>query len=159
MTQAPHITVAYGDGIGPEIMEATLKILAEAKANLAIDTIEIGERVYKMGESSGIPPSAWDTLRRNKILLKAPITTPQGGGYKSLNVTLRKTLGLYANVRPCVSLPPLRKNRPPLPRPGRGARKRRGHLRRHRTPPNPGHLPKFKTHQLRRFRTHLPLCI
>lgn len=107
MTDAHPITVAYGDGIGPEIMEATLKILAEARANLAIETIEVGKRQYEKGYSTGIPDEAWDSLRRTKVLLKAPITTPQGGGYKSLNVTLRKSLGLYANVRPCISYYPL----------------------------------------------------
>ena len=100
------ITVAYGDGIGPEIMEATLHILKEAGAKLAIEKIEIGEKVYLSGNTSGIDPSAWDSLRSTKVFLKAPITTPQGGGYKSLNVTVRKTLGLYANVRPCVSYHP-----------------------------------------------------
>src|SRR5688572_10657155 len=98
MTKAQNITVAYGDGIGPEIMDATLSILREAGAQLTIDTIEIGEKLYAKGVSTGIPPYAWETLKRNKVLLKAPITTPQGGGYKSLNVTMRKTLGLYANV-------------------------------------------------------------
>ena len=100
------ITVAYGDGIGPEIMEATLRILQNAEAKLKIDVIEIGEQVYKTGNTTGIPADAWESLRRNKILLKAPITTPLGGGYKSLNVTLRKTLGLYANIRPCQSYHP-----------------------------------------------------
>jgi isocitrate dehydrogenase len=100
------ITVAYGDGIGPEIMEATLQILKEAGAKLAIEKIEIGEKVYLSGNTSGIDASAWDSLRNTKVFLKAPITTPQGGGYKSLNVTVRKTLGLYANVRPCVSYHP-----------------------------------------------------
>src|SRR5690606_17948327 len=84
------ITVAYGDGIGPEIMDATLRILREAGAKLAIESIEVGERVYNMGASSGILPSSWASLRRTKVLLKAPITTPQGKGYKSLNVTMRK---------------------------------------------------------------------
>ncbi len=100
------ITVAYGDGIGPEIMKATLKILEAAGANLDIDIIDIGEKVYVQGNSSGIGNNAWDSLRRTKVFLKAPITTPQGGGYKSLNVTTRKVLGLYANVRPCVSYHP-----------------------------------------------------
>jgi len=100
------ITVAYGDGIGPEIMNATLRILKEAGAPLSIETIEIGEAVYSRGYSAGIEPSAWELLRRTKVFLKAPITTPQGGGFKSLNVTVRKTLGLYANVRPCVSYYP-----------------------------------------------------
>jgi isocitrate dehydrogenase len=100
------ITVAHGDGIGPEIMDATLHILNEAGARLDIETIEVGEKVYQRGISVGIEPSAWESLRRTKVFLKAPITTPQGGGFKSLNVTTRKTLGLYANIRPCVSYHP-----------------------------------------------------
>jgi isocitrate dehydrogenase len=100
------ITVAHGDGIGPEIMAATLHILNEAGARLDIETIEVGEKVYQRGISVGIEPSAWESLRRTKVFLKAPITTPQGGGFKSLNVTTRKTLGLYANIRPCVSYHP-----------------------------------------------------
>lgn len=106
MSKTVPITVAHGDGIGPEIMAATLHILKEAGAALDIETIDIGEKVYLAGNSAGIEPSAWDSLRRTKVFLKAPITTPQGGGYKSLNVTVRKTLGLYANVRPCVSYHP-----------------------------------------------------
>jgi len=100
------ITVARGDGIGPEIMEATLKVLKAAGARIAIEEIEIGEKVYGRGHMSGIEDSSWESLRRTKVFLKAPITTPQGGGVKSLNVTTRKTLGLYANVRPCVSYSP-----------------------------------------------------
>jgi isocitrate dehydrogenase len=100
------ITVAYGDGIGPEIMQATLKVLKAAGARLDIEEIEIGEKVYLNGNSAGIESSAWDSLRRTKVFLKAPITTPQGGGFKSLNVTTRKVLGLYANIRPCVSYHP-----------------------------------------------------
>ncbi len=101
-----RITVAHGDGIGPEIMEATLRILHAAGAELEIDEIEVGEKLYLSGNSAGIHPDSWETIRRNKVFLKAPITTPQGGGYKSLNVSTRKFLGLYANVRPCVSLHP-----------------------------------------------------
>lgn len=100
------ITVAYGDGIGPEIMTATLKILEAAGAKLAPEVIEVGEKIYLQGNTTGIPDSAWESLKRTKVLLKGPITTPQGGGYKSLNVTLRKTLGLFANVRPSVSYSP-----------------------------------------------------
>ncbi|HLY20714.1 MAG TPA: NADP-dependent isocitrate dehydrogenase [Bryobacteraceae bacterium] len=106
MSSKTPITVAHGDGIGPEIMAATLKILEAAGAAIEIQTIEIGEKVYLRGNTAGIDPSAWDSLRRTKVFLKAPITTPQGGGFKSLNVTARKTLGLYANVRPCVSYHP-----------------------------------------------------
>ena len=106
MSQTQSITVARGDGIGPEIMDATLRILEAAGAALAIEEIEIGEKVYERGHTSGIEPSAWESLRRTKVFLKAPITTPQGGGFKSLNVTIRKTLGLFANVRPCVAYAP-----------------------------------------------------
>jgi len=97
------IAVARGDGIGPEIMQATLHVLHEAGAEIEIHEIEIGEKMYLKGFNTGIDPKMWDTLRQTKAFLKAPITTPQGGGFKSLNVTVRTTLGLYANVRPCVS--------------------------------------------------------
>lgn len=103
---AVPITVARGDGIGPEIMDATLQILEAAGARLAVEEVEIGEAVYNRGHSAGIEPEAWDSLRRTRVFLKAPITTPQGGGFKSLNVTVRKSLGLYANVRPCVAYAP-----------------------------------------------------
>ncbi len=101
-----RITIAYGDGIGPEIMAATLSVIEAAGAQLEYDEIKIGQDVYLKGMESGMEPGAWDILRRNKVFLKAPITTPQGGGYKSLNVTVRKTLGLYANVRPCRAYTP-----------------------------------------------------
>jgi isocitrate dehydrogenase len=106
MSTKTPITVAHGDGIGPEIMNATLQILEASGAALEIETIEIGEKVYLRGNSAGIEPGSWDSLLRTKVFLKAPITTPQGGGFKSLNVTTRKTLGQYANVRPCVSYHP-----------------------------------------------------
>lgn len=107
------ITVAYGDGIGPEIMQATLQILSAAGAAIEPEVIEVGEAVYLRGEKAGIAPEAWDSLRRTRVFLKAPITTPQGGGYKSLNVTTRKALGLFANVRPCVAFAPFVATRHP----------------------------------------------
>lgn len=100
------ITVARGDGIGPEIMDATLRVLEAGDAELDLEEIELGEALYRQGHSSGIGPGTWETIRRNRVLLKGPITTPQGGGYKSLNVTIRKTLGLFANVRPTKSYAP-----------------------------------------------------
>jgi isocitrate dehydrogenase len=114
MATPTPITVAHGDGIGPEIMAATLHILKEAGAALDIETIEIGEKVYLRGNSAGIEPSAWASLRRTKVFLKAPITTPQGGVFKSLNVTARKTLGLYANIRPCRSYYPFVRTKHPV---------------------------------------------
>ena len=103
--KAQSITIARGDGIGPEIMDAVLSIL-EKVVSLNIEEIEIGEKVYNRGSISGIEKSAWESLHRTKVFLKAPITTPQGGGFRSLNVTVRKMLGLYANIRPCVSYHP-----------------------------------------------------
>lgn len=100
------ITYAKGDGIGPEIMDAAIKILKAANADLEYEEVEIGEKAYLSGNTSGIPKEAWDSVLKNRVFLKAPITTPQGGGYKSLNVTLRKTLGLFSNVRPCKTLTP-----------------------------------------------------
>lgn len=100
------ITIAYGDGIGPEIMEATLYVLKEAGADLEYHPVEIGEKVYLRGHATGIEASTWETIRNTKAFLKAPITTPQGGGFKSLNVTIRTSLGLYANIRPCASYSP-----------------------------------------------------
>jgi isocitrate dehydrogenase len=108
------ITVAKGDGIGPEIMDATLEIILAAGAEIDIEEIEVGEKVYLAGNTSGIAAESWETIRRNKIFLKAPITTPQGGGYKSLNVTTRKFLGLYSNVRPCTSLHPFVSTKHPV---------------------------------------------
>jgi isocitrate dehydrogenase len=109
-----RITVAKGDGIGPEIMDATLKIILAAGAKLEIDEIEVGEQVYLAGNTAGIAKESWEVIRQNKIFLKAPITTPQGGGYKSLNVTTRKFLGLYSNVRPCMSLHPFVQTKHPV---------------------------------------------
>jgi isocitrate dehydrogenase len=113
VTTKTPITVAHGDGIGPEIMAATLHVMQEAGAALEIETIEIGESIYKKGHTAGILPESWDSLLRTKVFLKAPITTPQGGGFKSLNVTVRKMLGLYANVRPCVAYDPFVKTKHP----------------------------------------------
>lgn len=100
------VAVANGDGIGPEIMSATLKILEAAGARIQPEFIELGEKVYLKGNTSGIDDKAWEAIEKNKIIFKAPITTPQGKGYKSLNVTLRKSLGLFANVRPVQALSP-----------------------------------------------------
>ncbi|MBL8153188.1 MAG: NADP-dependent isocitrate dehydrogenase, partial [Anaerolineae bacterium] len=108
------ITVAYGDGIGPEIMAASLHILQAAGADIDIEEIVVGEKIYLSGNTAGIEPSAWDSLRRTKVFYKAPLTTPQGTGFKSINVTTRKTLGLYANVRPCASYHPFIRTKHPV---------------------------------------------
>ncbi|MCY3001821.1 MAG: NADP-dependent isocitrate dehydrogenase [Planctomycetota bacterium] len=109
-SDTPHATLeripvafAAGDGIGPEIAEAVRRILEAAQVPLELEPVTLGERAYLGGVSTGVPDDAWAAIRRSRALLKGPITTPQGGGYKSVNVTLRKTLGLFANVRPCES--------------------------------------------------------
>ncbi len=108
-----HIAVAKGDGIGPEIMDATLHILKSAGADLKMTEIEIGEKVYLRGEKGGIAKETWEILREVKAFLKGPITTPQGGGFKSLNVTVRTAMSLFANIRPCVSYAPFIKTKFP----------------------------------------------
>lgn len=99
----PRITVAHGDGIGPEIMAATLNVLEAAGANFAIDTIEIGERVYNRGLNAGIEDSSWNKLIENKFFLKAPITTPQVVALKvlmSLFVSLSDSMRMSGPVAP-----------------------------------------------------------
>jgi isocitrate dehydrogenase len=113
MTTSPSITVAWGDGIGPEIMDASLAILREAGASFSIEPAEIGEKVYLRGIQSGVEQEFWDSIRRTHVLFKGPLTTPQGGGYKSVNVTTRKALGLYANVRPARAMHPFIHSRHP----------------------------------------------
>ncbi len=105
------ITVAYGDGIGPEIMDSVLEVLSKAKTGITVETVEVGEKVYHKNFSSGITPESWEVIKKNRILLKAPITTPLGHGYKSLNVTLRRGLDLFANIRPSISYYPYIGNR------------------------------------------------
>lgn len=114
VTKPLPVVVAKGDGIGPEIMDATLKILEAANVRLDADHIEIGEQAYLSGNTSGIPESAWEAIHKKKVILKAPITTPQGSGYKSLNVTIRKSLGLFSNVRPAVSYHPIVESKHPV---------------------------------------------
>ena len=100
------ITVARGDGIGPEVTDATLRILEAADAPLELEQVTIGLKAYEEGNPTGMTPEAWETIRRNEVFLKGPITTPQGGGYRSVNVTIRTSLGLYANVRPTSAFAP-----------------------------------------------------
>ncbi len=97
----------------PRLADAVLRILDAAQCGLTYEHIEVGEKVYLSGNSSGIPAESWDTLRRNPVFLKGPIATPQGSGYKSLNVTIRKSLGLLAECRLCRSFHPFVKTMHP----------------------------------------------
>lgn len=100
------IAIARGDGIGPEIMDATLKILDAAGAEYDPTYITIGKEAYDAGIMTGISEEDWGVVKDCGIILKAPLTTPQGGGYKSVNVTLRKGFGMFSNVRPVRTFEP-----------------------------------------------------
>ena len=93
------IAVAKGDGIGPEIMDAVLKIFYEAKVPLAYETVEMGKWVFDKGFNTGMTPEAKQTIETLGILFKGPMETPKGKGVKSINVTARKTWNTYANTR------------------------------------------------------------
>jgi len=108
-----RVTFARGDGIGPEITDAVLAVIEAAGARLDLREVSLGRAVYDSGTLSGVDPAAWDVLRGSRAFLKAPVSTPQGGGFKSVNVTVRKSLGLFANVRPCRSYHPFVASRHP----------------------------------------------
>src|SRR5678810_628725 len=93
------IAVAKGDGIGPEIMDAVLKIFDAAKVPLEYEFVDMGKWVFDKGFSNGMTPEAQQIIERNGILLKGPMETPKGKGVKSVNVTARKTWNTYANKR------------------------------------------------------------
>jgi len=98
------ITVIRGDGIGPEIMDATLHVLDAMQLGLAYEFADAGMvALEKHGEL--LPEATMESIRRNRIALKSPLTTPVGGGFSSINVELRKRFDLYANVRPARSFP------------------------------------------------------
>jgi len=100
------VAVAEGDGIGPEITAAVLSILRAADPTLGFEPVVVGLKAYESGAMAGFGADLMQAITRHGVLLKGPITTPQGGGFKSVNVSLRKTLGLYANLRPCVAYHP-----------------------------------------------------
>lgn len=99
-----RITLIPGDGIGPEVVDATQKVIAELGLDITWETHNAGIDVAKL-TGNPLPPSVIEAIRRNKVALKGPVTTPIGHGFRSVNVTLRQTLDLYANVRPIRSLP------------------------------------------------------
>ena len=105
------ITVIRGDGIGPEIMDATLHVLDAMRLGLQYEEADAGMvALEKHGEL--LPAATMDSIRRNRIALKSPLTTPVGGGFSSINVELRKRFDLYANVRPAKSFPNTRSRFP-----------------------------------------------
>jgi len=98
------VTLIKGDGIGPEISEAVVKIIEAAGAEIEWDIQTAGADVVET-EGVPLPQRVIDSIKHNKVALKAPITTPIGKGFRSVNVQLRKDLDLYANIRPCKNIP------------------------------------------------------
>lgn len=98
------ITLINGDGIGPEITEAVVKILKASGAKINWDLQTAGADVIE-DEGTPLPPRVLESIKVNKVALKAPVTTPIGNGFRSVNVQLRRALDLYANVRPCKNIP------------------------------------------------------
>ena len=101
------VTLIPGDGIGPELAEATRRVLDASGVKLEWEVMDAGEAVMAK-EGTPLPQRVLDSILRNKIAIKGPITTPVGVGFRSVNVALRQTLGLYANLRPVRSIPGLK---------------------------------------------------
>ena len=95
-----RITLIPGDGVGPEISEATVRVIEATGVPIEWDVQEAGEDVYK-SEGTPLPERVIESIRKNRVAIKGPVTTPVGKGFRSVNVTLRQTLDLYACLRPC----------------------------------------------------------
>jgi len=98
------VTLIKGDGIGPEVADAVVLILEAAGAPLRFEEVVVGVEAERL-EGDLLPPRALESIRRNAVALKGPVMTPVGKGFASINVRLRKTLDLYANLRPVKNLP------------------------------------------------------
>jgi len=109
---AHTITLIPGDGIGPEVANATRRVLAASGVVIDWEVQEAGAAVAEK-RGTTLPDEVLESIRRNKVALKGPIGTPIGKGFRSVNVTLRQALDLYANVRPVRSLPGIEPRRTP----------------------------------------------
>ncbi len=105
---AHRVVLIPGDGTGPELTEATRRVLEATGVEFAWDVREAGADVMERHGGNPLPPDVLDAIRETGVALKGPITTPVGGGFRSVNVALRKELDLYAQVRPCKSYPGVR---------------------------------------------------
>ena len=97
---AHSVTLIPGDGVGPELAEATRRVVDASGADIEWEVQEAGLAVME-AEGTPLPERVLESIRRNKVAIKGPITTPRGGGFRSVNVALRKALDLYACLRPC----------------------------------------------------------
>ncbi|MDA3922059.1 MAG: isocitrate dehydrogenase [Salinisphaera sp.] len=104
MSKIP-LTVIRGDGIGPDIVDAALRVIEAVQAEFDYDFVKVGQAALEDGETDPLPQSAVASIERTGLVLKGPVTTPVGKGYRSVNVAMRKHFDLYANVRPTISLP------------------------------------------------------
>lgn len=104
-----RVTLIPGDGIGPEITNATVKVLEAAGCGITWDIVSAGMAPFEK-TGNPLPDDAIESFKKNKILLKGPLTTPVGEGYKSVNVSIRQQFDLYANVRPALSIPGVKSN-------------------------------------------------
>src|SRR5918911_1910541 len=100
---AHRVTLIPGDGIGPELAEATRRVLDASGVAFEWEVLDAGEAVMAQ-YGTPLPDSVLESIKRNRIAIKGPITTPVGEGFRSVNVSLRQTLGLYANLRPARSM-------------------------------------------------------
>jgi len=98
-----EITLVPGDGIGPEVSEAAVEIIEASGVRIIWEKVNAGKKVFEE-TGSLIPDSVFKSIEKNKVVLKGPITTPIGSGFRSVNVALRKKYDLYANIRPIKSL-------------------------------------------------------
>jgi isocitrate dehydrogenase (NAD+) len=105
---AHRVVLIPGDGTGPELTEATRRVLEATGVELSWDVREAGADVMERYGGNPLPPDVLDAVRETGVALKGPITTPVGGGFRSVNVALRKELDMYAQVRPCKSYPGVR---------------------------------------------------
>src|SRR3989337_4374675 len=109
MTATKHrITVLPGDGIGPEGVDAALRIIEATGAQLEFERHEAGAAVFRKGIETGIPPETIDSIERTRVVLKGPLETPIGFGNRSANVTLRTLFETYGNIRPVREVPGVR---------------------------------------------------
>lgn len=99
-------TLIPGDGVGPEVISAATSCIEASGVELEWEVVEIGQRAVEKGRQP-LPREAIESIKRTRVALKGPVTTPVAGGFASVNVALRKALGLYAGVRPCKLLPGL----------------------------------------------------
>ena len=100
---AHRVTLIPGDGIGPELAEATRRVLDATGIDFEWEVVDAGEATIA-AQGTPLPDNVLESIRRNKVAIKGPITTPVGEGFRSVNVTLRQALGLYANLRPARSM-------------------------------------------------------